>query len=88
MIIATKIYRPDTVSISGWDMDETQEKLLNWWRWADNKAEIVGNSFADKLPNHRILRAGDFTVIAKKRRGHILLEAHSALRRDTRYVST
>lgn len=77
MLLATKIYRPDCGSVAGWSMDQPQDKLRDWWKWADHKAEIVGTTLAEKLPNHRILRSGEFTVIAKKRRGHILLEAHA-----------
>jgi hypothetical protein len=77
MLIATKIYRPDTASVANWDVNLPQNDLRNWWQWAGPKADIVGRTLADKLPNHRALRAGEFTLVAKKRRGHILLEAYS-----------
>ena len=76
MLIATKIYRPDTLSVAGWSMDENQEVLKKWWRFAGDCSEIIGQTLAEKLPNRRLLRSGNYTITAKKRRGHILLEAH------------
>lgn len=76
MLIATKIYKPDTASVATWDMEQPQERLQNWWRWAGPRADVVGVTLADKLPNHRALKSGQYTIVAKKRRGHILLEAH------------
>lgn len=77
---ATRIYRPDTVSIASWRVEgRTQEELWQWWIWAGQMGSADtyqdGLSLADKLPLHRAMRARTAILSASKRRGHIVLTA-------------
>jgi hypothetical protein len=73
-VLATRRYRPDTVSIAHIRMPEDQITLRNWWRWGGD-LHIEGHSEAAKLVARKRLRDGDFHVFAQKRPGHFLLTA-------------
>jgi hypothetical protein len=77
MIQATRIYKPEGVSVAHIDTtDRAQAELWRWWLWAKGSDKYAdGLSLADKLPLHRALRDRTAILSASKRRGHIVLTA-------------
>jgi hypothetical protein len=74
---AQRIYRPDTVSIAHYDVNNRdQAELWQWWIWAGGPDRYPNAaSLADKIPLHRALRDRTAVLSASKRRGHIVLTA-------------
>lgn len=75
MLIASKRYRPDTVSIAGWSTptEQEQEKLNLWWKRSDDKINYNCTSGAEQLRIQQTLRSKRFKLSAEKRSGHFLL---------------
>jgi hypothetical protein len=75
MKLATRTYRPDTVSVSSWIAPDDQDSLRQWWKWAGPKTEYMARNDAEILAIRRKLRDGAYTVTAQKRQGRFFLTA-------------
>lgn len=73
-VIATKTYRPESVSVAGWDSDKLQESAPNYWKWGEN-LKINAMSMADEIMIRRRLQKGDFQLDVVKRPGRLLVRA-------------
>lgn len=72
--LATKIYRPEGVSVAHIAAETVADK--DHWNRAV-KLVVSGNSDFEMLQNRAKLREGLFKVTANKRRGHFVLTAWS-----------
>ncbi len=73
-VIATKTYRPESVSVAGWDNDKIQKSAANYWKWGEN-LKINAMSMADEVMIRQRLKKGEFSLDVAKRPGHLLVRA-------------
>jgi len=71
---AQRTYRPDTVSVSGYDVNATQDTLWKWWSYGD-AVQFDAPSFAASIPLRQALKNRTAKLKAFKRPGRILIVA-------------
>lgn len=75
-LLATKVYRPETVSIAGRTTPTDPETLRTWWGWGTD-TQYNAATDAQSIAARSALRKGEFIVTAKPRSGYYVLEARS-----------